>query len=106
VEGVDPGLPRSRCGGGIHSVSPRVFLRVVQPWSASLWLGPQARANESGAVAFMVEIDGQEPSPHATLQDAMYRVEGYETPTGAIFYTPYGAHQPVVVYRDGDVDIG
>ena len=37
-------------------MSPRVFLRVVQPWSASLWLGPQARANESGAVAFMVEI--------------------------------------------------
>jgi hypothetical protein len=62
-------------------------------------------ADESGEVAFMVEIDGHEPSPHTTLQDAMYRVEGYETPTGAIFYTLYGAHTPVVVYRDGDINL-
>lgn len=59
--------------------------------------------DESGQVAFTVEIDGQEPSPHPTLQDAIDRVEGYETPTGAIFYTLNGAHQPVVVYRDGDI---
>lgn len=64
----------------------------------------QLIADESGEVAFTVEIDGQEPSPHSTLQDAIYRVEGYETPTGAIFYTLFGAHQPVVVYRGGEID--
>jgi hypothetical protein len=61
-------------------------------------------ADESGEVAFTVEIHGHEPSPHATLQDAMYRVEDYEHPTGTIFYTLHGAHQAVVVYRDGDVE--
>ena len=60
--------------------------------------------DESGEVAFTVEIVGQEPSPHSTLQDAMCRVEGYERPTGAIFYTLFGAHKPVVVYRDGEID--
>jgi hypothetical protein len=30
------GWPRSRCGGGIHSVSAWVFLRVVQPWGLSM----------------------------------------------------------------------
>jgi hypothetical protein len=62
-------------------------------------------ADESGEVAFMVEIEGQEPSPHSTLQDAMDRVEGYENPTGAIFYTLFGAHKPVVIYRDGNIDL-
>jgi len=45
------------------------------------------------------------PAIASTLQDAMYRVEGYETPTGAIFYTLFGAHRPVIVYRDGDIDL-
>jgi hypothetical protein len=62
-------------------------------------------ADESGEVAFMVEIEGQEPSPHSTLQDAMHRVEGYERSTGTIYYTLYGAHDPVIVYRDGDIDL-
>jgi hypothetical protein len=53
----------------------------------------------------MLEIDGHEPSPHSTLQDAMNRVEGCETPTGAIYYTLFGAHKPVIVYRDGDIDL-
>jgi hypothetical protein len=61
--------------------------------------------DESGEVAFTVEIDGHEPSPHSTLQDAMCRVESYETPTGAIYYTLFGAHRPVIVYRDGEIDM-
>jgi hypothetical protein len=61
--------------------------------------------DESGGVAFTVEIDGFEPTPHSTLQDAMCRVEGCESPTGAIYYTLFGAHRPVVVYRDGDVEL-
>jgi hypothetical protein len=60
-------------------------------------------ADESGEVPFTVEIDGQERSQHATLQDAVYRVECYEIPTGAVFYTLFGAHRPVVVYRAGEI---
>jgi hypothetical protein len=61
--------------------------------------------DESGEVAFMAEIEGQEPTPHSTLQDAVCHVEGYESPTGAIYYTLFGAHRPVIVYRDGDIDL-
>ncbi|CFA91815.1 Uncharacterised protein [Mycobacterium tuberculosis] len=37
------GWPWSRWGGGSHSVWPWVFLRVVQPFSASRLSGSQAR---------------------------------------------------------------
>src|SRR5581483_2880514 len=42
------GCPRSRCGGGIHSVSPLSFLRVVHPPSSTRRLsGPQASVSSS-----------------------------------------------------------
>jgi hypothetical protein len=50
--------------------------------------------DESGEVAFTVEIDGYEPTPHSTLQDAMCRVEGYENPTGASFTRCLGRTHP------------
>jgi hypothetical protein len=55
--------------------------------------------------AFVAEVDGQEPTAQPTLQSAMDWVEHIANPSGAIFYTLYGAHTPIVTYRDGEIDI-
>jgi SAM-dependent methyltransferase len=53
VEDVGTRLASSKCGGGIHCVSPSAFLRVVQPPGLSNWCcGPQAKVRSLTSVVW------------------------------------------------------